>query len=70
MAKRLILAGAIFVTLTLTSCAQLLDPLPSQPCTAFGCNQPGNILNEIGGTIVFMGAIVLVMAGIVRRMSK
>jgi hypothetical protein len=56
--------------LTVTGCASVLDPLPSQPCTAFGCNQPGNIINEIGGTIVFMGALIVIMAGIVRRMSK
>jgi hypothetical protein len=68
--KRLVLVGLLFLALTVTGCASVLDPLPSQPCTAFGCNQPGNIINEIGGTIVFMGALIVIMAGIVRRMSK
>lgn len=70
MAKRLIIFGALFLTFTLTGCASVLDPLPSQPCTAFGCNEPGNILNELGGTIVFMGALIVIAAGLVRRMTK
>ncbi len=70
MTRRLVLAGVLFFALTLTGCAGVLDPLPSQPCTAFGCNQPGNIIQELGGTILFMGLLVAIMAGVVRRMSK
>ncbi|MGH2757993.1 MAG: hypothetical protein ACRDKJ_00350 [Actinomycetota bacterium] len=70
MTKRLVLVGVLFLTLTLTGCASVLDPLPSQPCTAFGCNKPGNILYEVGGTIVFMGVLIAIMAGVVRRLSK
>ena len=70
MTRRLILVGVLLCALTLTGCASVLDPLPSQPCTAFGCNQPGNILYEIGGTIVFMGVLIAVMAGVVKRLSK
>jgi hypothetical protein len=65
-----LLAGVLFFALTLTGCAAVLDPLPSQPCTTFGCNQPGNIIQELGGTILFMGVLVAIMAGVVRRMSK
>ena len=70
MTKRFILVGLIFLALTMTGCAGVLDPLPSQPCTAFGCNQPGNIFYEIGGTIVFMGVLIAIMAGVVKRLSK
>lgn len=70
MAKRSILAVAIFAALSLTGCTSVLDPLPSQPCTAFGCNAPGNIFYELGGTILFMGALIVIAAGVIRRMTK
>jgi len=62
--------GLLVLAVSITGCASVLDPLPSQPCTPFGCNKPGNIIQELGGMILFMGLIAAALAGIVQRISK
>lgn len=69
MLRRLIIAGLLALTLSTAGCATLNPPL-TQQCTMFGCKQTGNIVKELGGAIVVMGAITVVLAGVARRMSK
>jgi hypothetical protein len=57
------------LTLSLGGCT-VLNPPTTQPCTLFGCKQTGNPVRELGGAILVMGIIVVVMAGVVRRMTK
>ncbi len=71
MARRLaVTAGFILMALAFAGCASFLDPQPSQPCTLFGCNEPGNIIREVGGMIVFMGIIAAAITAVVKRLTK
>lgn len=67
--RRLITTALVALTLSMTGCAALNPPL-TQQCTLFGCKKTGNIVKELGGTIVIVGAISAALAGAARRMSK
>ena len=69
MLRRLLTIAILVLTLTMSGCAALNPPL-TQQCTLFGCKKTGNIVKELGGAIVVMGAITVALAGIAKRMSK
>lgn len=69
MLRRLLTIAILAMTLTMSGCAALNPPL-TQQCTLFGCKQTGNIVKELGGAVVVLGAITIALAGIAKRMSK
>lgn len=69
MLRRLLAIAILATTLSISGCAALNPPL-TQQCTLFGCKKTGNIVKELGGTIVVLGAITVALAGIAKRMSK
>lgn len=69
MARRLTAMALLVLGLSFGGCA-VLNPPTTQPCTLFGCKKGGNIIEEIGGTILVMGIVGVALTGLVRRMSK
>ncbi len=67
--RRLLTIAIRAMTLTMSGCAAL-NPPQTQQCTLFGCKHTGNIVKELGGAVVVLGAITIALAGIARRMSK
>lgn len=74
VARRVIVMVLLVASLSLTGCskvADLVDPAPDKPCTAFGCDpKQGNIIQELGGTIVFCVLLAGAITIVVRRMAK
>lgn len=70
MLRRMIVAVALALTLSMTGCASTLNPPPTQQCTLFGCKQTGNIVKELGGMILVMGILSGAIAAVARRLSK
>lgn len=69
MARKLTATALLTLTLSFSGCA-VLNPPPTQQCSLFGCKQKGNIVKELGGMILVMGAITVALTAVVRRMSK
>lgn len=67
--RRLTAALMLALTLSLGGCATL-NPPTTQECTLFGCQEDGNIIQELGGMVLVMGIITGALAAVARRMSK